>query len=72
MINMREIFESTIGESVYNKNGIANSGGRLITVETKGVEIPVGIYTYNFTFKAEGENIISRKEKFEIIRNPDN
>lgn len=62
-----EIYEASSGETVYKNTGTANKGGQVVTVEKEGDKLPVGMYIYNFTLIADGQDKISKSEKFEIL-----
>ncbi|MBW8050973.1 MAG: hypothetical protein FVQ77_11675 [Cytophagales bacterium] len=62
-----EIYEASSGKTVYKKTGTADKGGKVVTVEKEGDKLAVGMYIYNFTITADGQDKISKSEKFEII-----
>ena len=64
-----EVYEASSGETVYKKTGIATEGGQVVTVNKYGDKLSAGVYIYNFTLTADGQDKVSKSEKFEIIEN---
>jgi len=62
-----EIFKTSNGEEVYKMNGIANKGAQIVQIEKQASELPLGIYTFNFTLLMHENKHLAKTEMFEII-----
>ena len=67
-----EVYEVSSGKTIFEKTGTANKGGQIVGAEKGSVTWSPGVYMYNFTLMTPGNDLVSKREKFEILDNTDN